>query len=253
MTLQLAAVAALGRYQEASLSAPLLSRARSAAPPVRTNIFALLASRPAWARALVDALGRGEVATRDITPANVQTIAKVAEPAVVKRLETLWGKLPAPGSPEKTRRIAEVRGLLPEGDKGNAARGKPIFKEQCAVCHKLFEEGENIGPELTGADRGNLDFLLTSLVDPSAQVRKEFQSQTIALRDGRILSGLVVDENDRVLTLIDSNRQKTPINRDMIEESKPADVSLMPEGLLEKLTEPQIRDLFKYLQSSGVK
>ena len=50
-----------------------------------------------------------------------------------------------------------------------------------------------------------------------------------------------------MLTLIDSNRQKTPINRDLIEESKPADVSLMPEGLLEKLTEPQIRDLFRYL------
>ncbi len=146
-----------------------------------------------------------------------------------------------------------MRGLLPEGDKGSAARGKPIFKEHCAVCHKLFDEGENIGPELTGADRGNLDFLLTSLVDPSAQVRKEYQAQTIALRDGRILSGLVVDENDRVLTLVDSNRQKTPINRDLIEESKPADLSLMPEGLLEKLSEPQIRDLFRYMQSSGVR
>ena len=96
---------------------------------------------------------------------------------------------------------------MPEGDKGNAARGKLVFKENCAVCHKLFDEGETIGPELTGADRGNLDFLLTSLVDPSAQVRKEYQSQTIALRDGRVLSGLVVDENDRVLTL---DRQQPP-------------------------------------------
>jgi putative heme-binding domain-containing protein len=249
--LQLAAVAALGRYHDASLSAPMLSRARSAPPLVRSAILALLASRPAWAKALVDAIGRGEIAVREITPAHVQMIAKVAEPAVVKRLETLWGKLPAPGSPEKTRRIAEVRGLLPEGDKGNAARGKPIFKEHCAVCHKLFDEGENIGPELTGADRGNLDFLLTSLVDPSAQVRKEYQSQTIALRDGRVLSGLVVDENDRVLTLMDSNRQKTLVARELIEAVRPAEISLMPEGLLEKLAEPQIRDLFRYLQSSG--
>ncbi len=169
---------------------------------------------------MVDAVGRGDVAPRELTPANVQLIARVADPAVVQRLESLWGKLPAPGSPEKKRRIAEVRGLLPEGDKGNAARGKPIFKENCAVCHKLFDEGENIGPELTGADRGDLDFLLTSLVDPSAQIRKEYQSQTIALRDGRVLSGLVVDENDRVLTLIDSNRQKTAITRDLIEESQ---------------------------------
>jgi putative heme-binding domain-containing protein len=252
-SIQLAAVSALGRFQDPALSASLLSHARSAAPPVRDRVVNLLASRPAWARALVDAVGRGEVAPRELTPATVQLIATVADPPLLHRLESLWGKLPSPGSPEKKRRIAEVRGLLPEGDKGSAARGKLVFKESCATCHKLFDEGESIGPELTGADRGNLDFLLTSLVDPSAQVRKEFQSQTIALKDGRVLSGLVVDENDRVLTLIDSNRQKTPIARDLIEQSKPADTSLMPEGMLEKLTEPQIRDLFRYLQSSGVK
>jgi putative heme-binding domain-containing protein len=94
---------------------------------------------------------------------------------------------------------------------------------------------------------------MTSLVDPSAQIRKEYQSQTFALRDGRVLSGLVVDENDRVVTLVDSNRQKNSISRDLIEDSKPANLSLMPEGMLDKLTEPQIRDLFRYLQSSGVK
>ena len=249
---QLAAVAALGHFQDAGLSAPLLARARAAAPVVRDRMLSLLASRPAWARALVDAVERREIAPRDLTPATVLAIARVADQPVLHRLEALWGKVPMPGSPEKQRRIAEIRGLLPEGDKGNAARGKPIFKEQCAVCHKLFDEGENIGPDLTGADRGNLDFLMTSLVDPSALIRKEYQSQTIALRDGRVLSGLVIDENDRVLTLVDSNRQKTAISREMIEDSKPADISLMPEGMLEKLTEPQIRDLFRYLQSGGV-
>ena len=249
----LASIAALGHFQDDALSAPLLVRARAGAPVVRDRIIGLLASRPGWARALVDALGRGEIAARELTPATVQAIGRVADPAVIRRLESLWGKMPAPGSPEKKKRIAEIRGLLPEGDKGSAARGKPIFQEHCAVCHKLFDLGENIGPELTGADRGNLDFLMTSLVDPSALVRKEYQSQTVGLREGRVLSGLVVDENDRVLTLVDSNRQKISVSRDMIEESKPSDLSLMPEGLLDKLTEPQIRDLFRYLQSSGVK
>ena len=91
-------------------------------------------------------------------------------------------------------------------------------------------KARQIGPDLTGADRGNLDFLMTSLVDPSALIRKEYQSQTVALRDGRFLTGLVVDENDRLLTLVDSNRQKIAISRDSIEDVKPADISLMPEG-----------------------
>ena len=92
---------------------------------------------------------------------------------------------------------------------------------------------------------------MTSLVDPSSLVRKEYQAQAIALRDGRVLSGLVLEEDDRKLTLVDGNRQKTTVSRDAVEEARPSEVSLMPEGLLDKLTEPQIRDLFRYLQSPG--
>jgi putative membrane-bound dehydrogenase-like protein len=246
---RLAVIAALGRYHEATIAGPLLAAYRSAPPALRQRILALLCSRPPWARELVASVARGLVSAQEITPGHAQLIAQLSDPALLGRLEIVWGKVPRAGSPDKIRRIAEVRGLLPEGDKGNAARGKPIFKEHCAVCHKLFDEGETIGPDLTGAERGNLDFLLTSLVDPSALVRKEYQSQTLALHDGRVLTGLIVDENDRQITLMDSSRQKTVIARDSVEAVKPSDVSLMPEGQLDTLTEPQIRDLFRYLQS----
>jgi putative heme-binding domain-containing protein len=170
---------------------------------------------------------------------------------LTRRLESVWGLVPGPGSPEKARRIAEVRGFLPEGDKGNAARGRAVFQENCAVCHKLYDAGEPIGPDLTGSERKNLDFLLTSLVDPSALIRKEYEAQTVALADGRVLSGLIVEETSKALTLLDSNRQKTVIARDQVEEIKPSPVSLMPEGLLDKLPEDKVRDLFQYLLSSS--
>ena len=246
---QLAVLAALGRYQEATIAAPLLAAYRSAPPAVRRGFLRSCAHGRRGARELIAAVARGLVSARDISPAHAQLIGQLSDPELLGRLEVVWGKVPRTGSPDKLRRIAEVRGLLPEGDKGNAARGKPIFKEHCAVCHKLFDEGETIGPDLTGAERGNLDFLLTSLVDPSALVRKEYQSQTVALRDGRVLTGLIVEENDRQITLFDSSRQKTVIPREAVEAVKPSDVSLMPEGQLDTLTEPQIRDLFRYLQS----
>jgi putative heme-binding domain-containing protein len=141
--------------------------------------------------------------------------------------------------------------MLPEGDKGNAFRGHSVYTQSCATCHRLFNEGEKIGPELTQSERGNLDFLLTSIVDPSALIRKEYQARSLVLTDGRILSGLVIDENDRTMTIVDSKRQKTTIPLTEIEASRPSDVSLMPEGLLDTLKEEQIRDLFKYLQSTG--
>lgn len=249
--IQLAAVGALGAFADPSAARPLLERYPSASPAVRTRILGLLCSRREWASALLDAIEHRRIVAKDLTAAQVQVIAQLSDPTLLSRLEAAWGKVPRAGSPEKKKRIAEIRGLLPEGDKGNAARGKPIFKENCAVCHKLFGEGESIGPDLTGAERGDLDFLMTSLVDPSSLVRKEYQAQAIALRDGRVLTGLVVEEDDRTLTLVDGNRQKTVVPRDDVEEARPSDVSLMPEGLLDKLADPQIRDLFRYIQSSG--
>jgi putative membrane-bound dehydrogenase-like protein len=249
--LQLAAVSAIGHFSDPKLAGDLLESYRTATPAVRGRILGLLCSRPAWARALLEAIRTRDVATKDLTAAHVQAITQLRDPALLESLESVWGRIPKPGSPEKVKRIAEIRGMLPEGDKGNATRGRQVFKENCGICHRIFGDGDAIGPDLSGSERANLDFLLASLVDPSAQIRKEYQPQTVALADGRVLSGLITDENDRSLTVIDSNRQRTIVPRDTIEAVKPATVSVMPDGLLDKLTEPQIRDLFRFLQSDG--
>ncbi len=246
-----AVVNALGSYQEPKVAARLIAAYPKLSASIRDRVLSLLCTRPAWASALLDALAAKTINPRDVRPPQILQIVGFHDSELTARIEKVWGRVPGPGSPEKVRRIAEVRGFLPEGDKGKAARGAPVFKEQCAVCHKLFNEGENIGPDLTGAERGNLEFLLTSLVDPSAMIRKEYQSQAVALRDGRVLTGLILEESGKSLTLIDSNRQKTVISRDDVEEMRPSPISLMPEGLLDKLPEDKVRDLFRYLQSSG--
>jgi putative membrane-bound dehydrogenase-like protein len=249
--LQLAAVNALGGFRQPEVAGQLLERYARLPKPARDRVVSLLCSRASWAGPLLDALAAKTIDRKDLRSQQVLQLVQLGDPALTARVEALWGRVPGPGSPEKVRQIAVIRGILPEGDKGDAARGRPVFKENCAVCHRLHDEGEAIGPDLTGADRGNLDFLLTSLVDPSAEIRKEYQAQTIALRDGRVLTGLVIEETGETITLIDSNRQKTVIPRDQIEDTKPSTVSLMPEGQLDKLREDQIRDLFRYLQSRG--
>jgi putative heme-binding domain-containing protein len=238
--IQLAVVNALGHFHEPSLADRLLSRCTWAEPPVRDRIVGVLCARPVWALALLDAMARGEVSAKVLTSSHAQQVVQLHDPALLDRLERAWGKVPAAGSAQKRQRIAEVRGLLPEGDKGDVGRGKSVFQQNCAVCHKLFGDGEAIGPDLTGTERGNLEFLLASVVDPSSVIRKEFQAQTIALKDGRVLSGLIVDENDRSLTVLESNRQKTVVARETVEAVRSSGLSLMPEGLLEKLNEPQM-------------
>jgi putative heme-binding domain-containing protein len=200
---------------------------------------------------LVEAMGQGRIPPKDLKSAQVLQIVKLDDSQLTASVERVWGRVPGPGSPEKMRRIAEVRGMLPEGDKGNAARGKIVFQQTCAGCHRLFDEGAAIGPDLTGAERGNLDFLLTSLVDPSALVRKEFQAQTVATSDGRVLTGLLVEETGQSITLFDSKQQKVVVPRNLIEEQKASSTSHMPEGLLDPMSDDQVRDLFKYLQSGA--
>ncbi len=132
-----------------------------------------------------------------------------------------------------------------------AARGRAVFLKSCANCHQLFGDGTALGPELNGADRGNLDFLLSSLVDPSSQIRSEYQAVQVALKDGRVLHGLLADRNDAGLSLIDAERKTAKLAKDEIEEVKLSEVSLMPEGLLDTLKDDEIRDLFRYLQSAS--
>ncbi len=248
--LRRSAISALAGFQKPEVATRLLAAYPQLPPNLREPVLAMLCTRTIWIAPLLDAMTRKVVAPADLRTAQVQQIVQHHDSELTSRLERLWGRLPRPGSPEKVRRIAEIRGLLPEGDKGNASRGQAVFKENCAVCHRLFEEGERIGPDLTGAERSNLDFLLTSIVDPSAEIRKEYQAQTIALADGRILNGLVLEESANAITLIDGNRQKTVVPRDQVEEAKVSELSLMPEGQLDKLRDDQIRDLFRYLQST---
>ena len=138
----------LGHFQDDALSAPLLVRARTAAPVVRDRIIGLLASRPGWARALVDALGRGEIAARRIDASNrFRDRAEVADPAVIHRLESLWGKMPAPGSPEKKRRIAEVRGLLARRRQGERRpRQADLQRALCRLPQALRSRARTSAP-----------------------------------------------------------------------------------------------------------
>jgi putative heme-binding domain-containing protein len=247
----LAVLNALGHYTRGEVAEVVLAEYPKLPESLRDRVRGLLCSRTVWAGRLLDAMADGRVSPKDLRRPQVLQVVQLGDPALTARLEKVWGRLPGPNSAAKVQRIAEVRGILPEGDKGDPARGRPVFQQHCAVCHSLFGEGEKIGPDLTGAERGDLDFLLTSMVDPSALIRKEYEAQTLALDDGRVLSGLIVEENEKTITLVDSQRQKIIVPKDEVQSMKPSEVSLMPEGLLDPLPDDQVRDLFRYLRSSG--
>ena len=133
---------------------------------------------------------------------------------------------------------------------GNPAAGRELFRKHCATCHKLFAEGESIGPELTHANRKDRNYLLVSAVDPSAVIRKEYLTYVVQTTDGRTLTGLIVGQTPGAVTLLDGKNQRTTVGRDKIDSIRESPVSLMPEGLLKELKPQELRDLFSYLQTN---
>jgi putative heme-binding domain-containing protein len=123
-----------------------------------------------------------------------------------------------------------------------------VFNRTCLQCHRLFDAGGDVGPDLTGSDRANPDYILENVLDPSAAVAREYTLTNIATTDGRLVSGIIREQNDRSVTIQTAN-ERIVLPREDIDELKPSSVSMMPEGQLERLNPQEIRDLFAYLAS----
>lgn len=136
---------------------------------------------------------------------------------------------------------------------GDEARGKQIFqtdlRAQCNRCHRIGNQGSNIGPELTKISKQReLDHLLRAIVAPSAEIEPKYFTQVVLLDSGAVVKGVIKSENDDVTIVIDSNGQEIKIASEEIEDIIDQKVSLMPD-MTEVLTPYQVRDLVAFLDS----
>ena len=215
--------------------------------PKRPLVIEVLASRPQFAAELLSAIETGKFPLEDLTAYDVRQIRSLGDSELQKQVSDLWGEI-RESSEEKTNQIAELKKLLtPEIlAKASPENGRVLFNDNCAKCHRLFGSGQNIGPELTGGNRSNIDYLLENIVDPSSVVSKSYGMTIVQTVDGQTFNGLVAMKNDKTLSLQTQNELKT-ILLDDIEAIKRSTMSPMPEGMLDNLSKDQIADLFNYL------
>ncbi len=251
--LQTAAISALENISHPSVSAALVERYSRLSAEARTRARTALASRPAWSKQLISAVESGKIDAKEITPEVLRQMIAHNDPELSAAIEKRWGKLQAQSSEEKVSTINRLKLVLnPSGTthrfKGDPTNGKTLFTQVCASCHKLFGEGNTIGPELTGSDRKNTEWMLSQIIDPSAFIRPEYVNHNVEMKDDRSLSGLIAEQSDSAITLLDAQNQRSVLNRADMKELRASSTSLMPEGLLEALDPQQVRDLFSYLQ-----
>jgi putative membrane-bound dehydrogenase-like protein len=248
--LRSAALAALGRYDDARIAPALLAAYPLLDEAARGQARDVLLARRESCQALLEAVERGEVAAADVPLDQVRRVALHRDEALDALVRRHWGSV-REGTREE--RLAEMRRLSNDlrAAPGDPAAGQAVYRKHCATCHRLFEEGNRVGPDLTTANRQDRDYLLVSLVDPSVVVRKEYTNYVVQTDDGRVLTGLLVEQTPASITLLDAKNQRHTVSAAEIEALEESAVSLMPEDLYRQLQPQELRDLFAYLHAAG--
>jgi putative membrane-bound dehydrogenase-like protein len=210
-----------------------------------------LVSRGSYAKFLLDRIAKQELPREAITPFHARQIQSLGDESLAKQLGEVWGEVRDTPEALKTE-IADWKKLLTPGviAQADPAKGKTTFTALCGACHKLYGEGGAIGPDLTGSDRHNLDYLLGNIVNPNEVVPADYLLTIFTLKDGRVLSGVVPEQNEKTVTV------QTPVERltipaDTITKRESMPVSLMPERLLKTMDEATVKDLIAYLMTKA--
>ncbi|MEO5803560.1 MAG: c-type cytochrome [Verrucomicrobiota bacterium] len=246
--IQLAVLDAIQQMPSADISG-VMTNYSAMKPSVQSKAREVFFSRKNWAREFLLNVDSGKFKASEVPLDQLQKVPLLNDKQLNELVRKNWGNI-GRGTPEE--KLAAIRRFNNDlrAFPGDSKNGHAVFLKSCAVCHELFGEGQKVGPELTHANRTDKDFLLTSIVDPNVVIRKEFLNFNIETKDGRVLNGLIIEQNGNSVTLVGSKNEKTTLNRDQMVSIQESSVSLMPEGLMHALTPQERRDLFAYLQST---
>jgi putative membrane-bound dehydrogenase-like protein len=235
------------QFDDSAIAEKLAKSYRTFHLTERGAVMDALVSRPSFARVLLAEVAAARIPRAEVSAFHARQIRSLNDPALTKQLGEVWGELREPAA-DKRQFIAKLKSQLTPATLAAAdtRQGRALFNTACAACHRLHGEGGQVGPDLTGSGRDNLDYLLDNIADPSAVVTADFRMSVANLKDGRVLNGVVAANSARTLTL-QTMTETVTIERAEVESLEESKLSLMPEGLLEALNEAQVRDLIAYL------
>jgi putative heme-binding domain-containing protein len=241
---RVAACRALAGYDSPEVPRAVLAGYAAYPPEVRAEAVNLLAGRKTWAGDLLDAVGRKRVPRKDLNDNTILRIRAFGDKKLNAQVEKVWGRFrdtPA----ELNALIEKMRAQLHEG-RGSFARGRAVFENQCAKCHKFEGKGHEVGPVLDGAAR-DIEYLLVNVLDPNRVVGQPYYLRVVERKDGRLETGLLHAEDEMSITLKGENDQLKVIQKKDIEGPvRVLEKSVMPEGLGSAMTVQDFRDLIRY-------
>lgn len=241
----------LAAFEDPATPALILAEYGKLTAGEKRDALNTLVSRVSFAKPLLAAVGTGGVPRADLTAELVRQLRNLKHPDVERQIAQVWGVM-KDTSPDMAKEVERYRTLYWKGGStpGDASRGRVVFNQVCAQCHHLFDTGGAVGPDITGANRGDLEYLLQNILFPNAVIPNEYRQTLVETKDGRLVSGIVKGEEGGTL-LIQTANEVARIPLADIATREQAENSMMPEGLIAQLEEQQVRDLLYYLGRPG--
>lgn len=245
--LRLETIRAVAGYDSEPLAKQLIEAYPKFNAQEKSEAVQTLASRPKSGWLLTQAISKNVIPKKDVPTYVARQLRRVVGSGFVE----VWGPIDHVAFDEKAYK--KYRSLLTDKAVSEASkvRGRMVFQNTCAPCHKLYGEGGIIGPELTGSNRSNLDYLLGNILDPSGEIQDDYKMVVITTRDGRTYVGNVAKETERQLTLRIVGQDAVVINKSDIQTREVTPSSMMPTGLLDNLSEKEVTELIAYLRTTA--
>jgi len=245
------ALRALAGYNDPRTPDALLGAYRVFDPAQRRDALNTLVSRVAYAKPLLTAVEAGKIPLKDLTADIIRQLRTLKDDELQNQFKKVYGTV-RETSADKRNEIDKYRRIYGAGGSqpGNASSGRVVFNKVCVQCHVLFDSGGKVGPDITGANRSDLNYLLETILDPNAVIPNEYRATEVETKDGRSLTGVVKAQDDKALLLQTANELLT-VPRNEIESQRQSELSMMPEGLLAPLADQEVRDLLYYLTRQG--
>lgn len=246
---RVSAISALSNFNSATVSDRLIQWWPTLAAELRPAAGSVLSARPDWIAKWLDAVEANQVQAQDMPPEAVRTMRLHPQESLQRRLAVAYPQFASVSLAVATQTSRELADRILAGN-GDPYKGKKLYREMCGRCHQLFDDGGKVGPDLTGYQRDQLETLLRNIVGPSLEIREGYQMVRVLTSDSLVLTGFIENEQPDQIVLRNTDGQSVTLERNEIDQLEPQVLSLMPEGLLEKLDDAQLRDLMAYLRSS---
>ncbi len=246
-----AAIRGLAQYDDSRIGEQLLAAYSKLTASERRTAIATLCSRAGSATALLKAIDAKKIESTDLSADLARQLEYLGNDEVKQLLGKVWGQV-RQSSAEKAQLIERYKELVgnTKQPKPDEALGRAVFAKTCQRCHVLYGVGQKLGPDLTGSNRSNIDYLLENIVDPSAVMANEYRQSVFLTDDGQVITGIVRSENEKGIT-VQTADATVIVPKDEIERRVASDKSMMPDDQLNQFSEHEIRSLIAYLRGKS--